>query len=873
MHAIAAIAGALLLAAPAARAQDSGAVAVDQLVRSLGMTARVLMIGAHPDDEDTELLTYLARGRGARTAYLSLTRGDGGQNLIGNELFEALGVIRTEELLAARRVDGAEQYFTRAYDFGFSKTAEETYRHWPKDSVLGDVVRVVRSFRPHVIIAVFSGTPRDGHGHHQVSGLLAREAYDASMDTTRFPVATHGAAWTAAKFYRAARFRANEATLSFDVGGYDAVRGRGWAEVAAESRSQHKSQGFGTLQRKGALVDHVIREATRVNADVDAKAERDLFDGIDTSWARVAEPDDPEFGPLAAYVAQLRGSLDLRDPWRAVATLPPDLALPIAPVPGGADQRALDHARTAEHAAWQLIHLVRHASGVDAEASAPSAVVATDAPFEVRLTVYNRRDVPLVVQDVFRFRHWSPLDVSRLAVAALPSEIPPHGQATFVVPLTLREASRPWWTSAPRIGDLWGTAIAADGVVGDAGGPVVPVEDQRHAPLQLALLGRFGSAPSPSPAADSLGVGMLVPVVYRFADPVKGDQQVPVLAAPTVTLTLDREEAYVRAGAPVRRTLRVTVRSAARDTLDARVALELPPGLAADAAARIVRLAPGGVGTAEFTVAGTLRAGTHRVIAVATIPGDTTRYATGYTRIAYDHIRPQHLYRNAAMTLHTVDVALPARARIAYVPGVGDNVLPMLADLGLDVVRLEPATIGAADLSRFTAIVIGPRAYQASPELVAQRSRLFDWARRGGTLVMQYGQYELLQPGMLPYPITLARPHDRVTEEDAPVTVLAPRHPVLASPNRITSADFEGWVQERALYMPRTHDAAYTALLSMHDAGEPSRDGALLVAPLGRGTFVYTTLAFFRQLPAGHPGAARLFVNLLAAKAPAGAVP
>ncbi|HEX6630712.1 MAG TPA: PIG-L family deacetylase, partial [Gemmatimonadaceae bacterium] len=269
-------------------AQERGAAALAQAVDGIGQTMRVLMIGAHPDDEDTQLITWLARGQRVETAYLSLTRGDGGQNLIGNELGEALGAIRTEELLAARRVDGGEQFFTRAYDFGFSKTAEETYRHWPKDSVLGDVVRVVRLFRPHVIVAVFSGTPRDGHGHHQVSGQLAREAYDIAGDTTRFPRAAYGVPWTPLKFYRSSRSNAQGSTLGMDVGRYDPVLGRSFSEIAAESRSQHKSQGFGQLERKGPAMSYVRREASRVDAPAEASEERSIFAGIDTTWARFA---------------------------------------------------------------------------------------------------------------------------------------------------------------------------------------------------------------------------------------------------------------------------------------------------------------------------------------------------------------------------------------------------------------------------------------------------------------------------------------------------------------------------------------------------------------------------------------------------------
>ena len=292
---------------PLAPAYGRGGAAVSELVAGLGNTMRVLMIGAHPDDEDTRLLAWLARGQHVDAAYLSLTRGDGGQNLIGNELGDALGVIRTEELLAARRIDGAHQFFTRAYDFGFSKTAAESYSHWPHDSLLGDVVTIVRAFRPHVIVAVFSGTPRDGHGQHQVSGLLAREAYDASGDTVRFPAQRYGAPWTASKFYRdRSYFGAGENSLAINVGAYDPLLGVTYSDIAAASRSQHKSQGFGNIGSSGPATAYLFREATRANSAVAPGHERSMFDGIDTTWRRFA----PSAAPGGPCRDRLRADVD-----------------------------------------------------------------------------------------------------------------------------------------------------------------------------------------------------------------------------------------------------------------------------------------------------------------------------------------------------------------------------------------------------------------------------------------------------------------------------------------------------------------------------------------------------------------------------------
>jgi LmbE family N-acetylglucosaminyl deacetylase len=308
----------LSLAAPrAASGQARGAVALDQLVRGLTTTSRVLVIGAHPDDEDTQLLAWLARGHQVHVAYLSLTRGDGGQNLIGNELGEALGAIRSEELLAARRLDGAQQFFSRAYDFGFSKDADETFRQWQREPLTADVVRVIRAYRPHVVIAVWSGTRADGHGHHEAAGILARDGFEAAGDTVRFPVAVHGRAWMPQKFYRGAWARALPPTLTFDVGGYDAVLGRSPAELAAASRSMHRSQGQGGLERRGAAPSRLTRELTRVNAATPATEERSIFDGLDTSVAHLAALDSAVghfIRSAAAKADWAQRTLDLRRP-------------------------------------------------------------------------------------------------------------------------------------------------------------------------------------------------------------------------------------------------------------------------------------------------------------------------------------------------------------------------------------------------------------------------------------------------------------------------------------------------------------------------------------------------------------------------------
>jgi LmbE family N-acetylglucosaminyl deacetylase len=727
---------------------------------------RVLWIAAHPDDEDTQLITWLSRGGRAETAYLSLTRGDGGQNLIGNELGEQLGIIRTEELLAARRVDGAHQYFSRAYDFGFSKTAAETFSHWPKDSLLEDVVTVIRAFRPHIIMTTFSGTPRDGHGQHQVSAILAKEAYEtAASDTVRFPTRTFGAPWTPLKFYRFARFSPDGTTIRINVGEYNPALGKSYAEIAAESRSQHKSQGFGTLQRKGVVWDLLSREATRVNANTPAKEEHSIFDGLEKVVAAAPPPADPRL------------------------TYP----------------------------------------SVAVEAVADRQTIALGDSAQVTVTVYNRSPIQITLQP-----GWSGAP-SGAVIAVMPDSS--FQWKTFVKG---GEITQPWWLATPRNGDLFSPRIRA-----------MPEDEiDKQSWLAVSICGEGKSC-----------VTQRTPVVYHFADPVRGDIQRPIAVVPAMSVTLDHTVEVARAGVPLDRFFSVTLRSGLMSQKPVTVALNLPTGLSADSGQRTVMVDSGGTRTVTFRVRGKLAAGSHDLSATATVDGATSR--VGYVPIDYEHITPERQYRPATVTIKALDVVVPSSLRVAYVPGVGDNVAPALRELGIPVTIVQPSDIPATDLSGFTTVVVGPRAYQASRELRDNNQYLLSYARNGGTLVVQYGQYEMTRPGMMPFAITIAQPHDRVTEENAPVTVLDPGSPAFASPNRITTADYAGWVQERALYMPRTFDQFYHPLLAMNDSGEPPNRGAILLAPYGRGMYVYTTLAFFRQLPSGVSGGARLFVNLL----------
>ena len=723
---------------------------------------RVLWIAAHPDDEDTQLIAWLARGRRVETAYLSLTRGDGGQNLIGNELGEALGVIRTEELLAARRIDGAHQYFARAYDFGFSKTADETRKHWPQDSLLNDVVTVMRAFKPHIVITTFSGTPRDGHGHHQVSAIMARQAYDMAADTVRFPVKSFGAVWIPQKFYRLARFSPQDRTIAINVGEFDPYLGVSYQEIAADSRSQHKSQGQGTLRRKGVVWDYLMREDSRIPAPP-AKEEKSIFAGFDTT--RILVQDGRVTPP----------------------ELPPALAL---------------------------------------EAVADRQVIALGETANIAMTLFNRGGVPVQVQ---------------MEDLLLPA-ILPDSSYKWTQSFTGKELTQPWWLAEPRNGDLFTPRIT--GISED--------ERERRNWAHVNVLthdqpGKF--------------VDVAAPIVSHYVDQVRGDVQRPLVVAPGISTTLDQAMTMARANGPFNQLLKVTLRSAFHDTAAVRVNLSLPHGLAADSAARTVSIAPGATRVLIFKVKGSLPRGTHQITATTIAKGQS--FQTGYIPIEYPHINPERIYRQSTLTIIAADVVLPAKLNVAYVPGVGDNVAPVLQQLGVPLTIVNADEIPVTDLSRFSAIVVGPRAYQASQTLQDNNDYLLAYVRNGGRLVVQYGQGEMQRPGIMPYPITLKQPAERVTDETAPVSFTDPQSPLLNAPNKITQDDFNGWVQERASYMPSTFDSRYHTMLSMSDPGEQPNRAAILAATYGRGTYIYVPLALFRQLPAGVSGGARIFANLL----------
>jgi LmbE family N-acetylglucosaminyl deacetylase len=811
-------------AAAAQRPPQADAAALRLALEKLSVVGSVLYVGAHPDDENTALLAYLAKGRKMRTAYLSLTRGDGGQNLIGTEQGDELGVIRTQELLAARRIDGAEQFFTRAIDFGYSKGPQETLRIWGHDAVLADLVWVIRSFRPDIIITRFPTDGRGGHGHHTASAILAGEAFEAAADPTRFPEQLRWVRpWQATRLLWNAWQRPGEAPptgdgalLSVDLGAYDPLLGCSYAELAAVARSMHKSQGFGSAPHHGTLLNYFAPVAG-------PPATRDLFDGIDTTWHRIPGGDAVE-----AALARAQTAYRDDDPSASVPDLLAALDL-IDRLPGDPWTTVKRH---------ELLDVVAECAGLWLDVTSASPEVTPGGTVRLTVTAINRSRLPLRLEKVeLPYGATGPL-----ADAALPDNEPVTAEATFSIPADA-PLSQPYWLTKAH------------------GNGLYEVSDQ-------TLIGRPESPPAlVATFVLRLGTDELrfrVPAVHRTTDPVLGERVRRVAIVPPLTVNLEGP-VFLFPGAQTRAVRAVGTWH--RDGV-ADVSLDLPAGFRADP--QTIPLKGGRPGEevplrwmvtppATGTVSGTLR---------VVVAGEHPEEARSAVVIDHPHIPPQLLLPPATARVVRVDAGRPVR-RIGYVMGPGDEIPPILRQLGFDVTLLSDDDLESGDLSGYDAIVTGVRAYNTRPSLAVAEERLLAYVSAGGALVVQYNNDRALVTDRLgPWPLHLSR--DRITDETAPVDIVTPSDPVVTTPNTISARDFDGWIQERGLYFPDSWDARYRAPLSMADPGEKPTRGALLDTTYGKGRFVYTGLAFFRQLPAGNPGAIRLFVNLLAGGRPGG---
>ncbi len=801
-----------------------GSAELHELLDRLNTVGTVLMLGAHPDDENTAVMAHFARGRHLRTVYLSATRGEGGQNRIGAEQGALMGVIRTHELLRAREIDGGEQDFATVVDFGYSKTPQETLQVWGERTLLRDMVRSIRTFRPDVIVSRFPPKPGSGgHGHHTAVGWTGPQAFEAAADPARFPELGL-APWQVRRYYfnvftfgrRMEESAARQpGQLRIDVGGYDPVLGKSYAEIAGESRSMHRSQAMGTSQRKGsvpAFFEHVAGE----------KATEDLLEGIDLGWSRV-EGAEGVGRSLAAARAEF-------DPTRPGTILGHLLA-------AYRDLRGLE-GPDAAYKLGELTRAIELAAGLWVDASADRWDAVSGESIEVTGAVLQRSD-----------GGWKWLDA---LVGGVGTATVAGSGALRTNEVALRGAqvkipadacySQPHW-----LGD------------GSTGQPGCPSGSAVTPGPQPELVATFRLE-----AADGTQVEFRKPVLYRWVDPALGERSRPVTVVPPVTVAFTGQSRIFPDAQPITVAVRLASNSGAAS---GSVRLRTPEGWSVEPAELDVQfLRQGQEHVAKFEVTPPQAASSGELTASFSLGGHTIR--SGMRSIAYDHIPPTVVFPRAAMRVERTDVELLSR-QVGYVMGAGDMIPDALRQLGAEVTLLTAEDLTTGDLERFDAIITGVRALNVRPDLLGAKERMLDYVAGGGTLVVQYNTSSFRRSAgsgltLAPYPMTPSRL--RVTDERARVSFPnGPAHPLLSAPNRISAEDFDGWVQERGLYFMSAWDERYDTVLACADPGEEQLEGGLLYARHGKGAYVFTGYSWFRQLPAGVPGAFRIFANLISA--------
>ncbi len=809
------------------------AAELELAIQKLRVLGSVLYVAAHPDDENTALITYLESDRLARVGYLSMTRGSGGQNLIGPETGDALGVIRTQELLAARAIDGAEQFFTRAIDFGFSKSSDETMTLWGRDAILSDIVWTIRTFRPDVIVTRFPLDARGGHGHHQASAILAKEAFAAAADPKRFPEQVRVAPPWRAKRILWNAFRPDTGKrdpnlpklLTVDLGAYNVLLGNSYTELSAASRSMHKSQGFGAAERRGPVPNFLeLLDGEPATAD--------LFDGVDTGWSRI-----PHGGSVDSILAEAAKRFEPNAPQRIVPLL---VRARIAMRALGNDPWVLVKTR-------ELDDVIRSCSGLWLEAIATRPFALPGGSVPVTLSLLSRSDVPVTLSQVampFGAVVRDASDSTRaFANRSLSRNIPVEGTTTVSLAKSAATTQPYWLRRRPGAGAYRVRKAGAT----DAVEKETPDEAENRPALTVRFELEIGGE----------RIVYDVPVLYRWTDRVAGERYRPLEVVPPVTLRLDRN-VYLFAEAKARE-VNVIVESPG-PAVSGRVRLDLPAGWQATPAETTIAVrgadAPG---SARFWVRPGKRAGSGLLAASMSV--GSARHDRSRTVIDYPHLPVTTLFPPAEAHLVRADVKRTG-SRVGYVMGSGDEMPAALEEMGYRVTLLSDDEIESGALPGLDAVVVGIRAYNTRPRLRSLQEHFFDYVSGGGTMVVQYNTVEeALQDKLGPYPFKLSR--DRVTVEGSPVRLSNAEHPLLRAPNKIGAADFDGWVQERGLYFAKPWNPAYETVLSMNDPGEEPVEGSLLYARHGKGVYVYTGIAWFRQLPAGVPGAYRLFANLV----------
>ena len=800
--------------------QPLNSAEIVQGLKKLNTVGSVLYVAAHPDDENTRLLGYLANEKKYRTGYLSLTRGDGGQNLIGKEQGEPLGLIRTQELLAARRVDGAEQFFTRANDFGFSKNPEETFSIWNKDSILADVVLTIRRFKPDVIVCRFPTTGEGGHGHHTASAILALEAFDAAADPKRFPEQLkYTEVWQAKRiFWNTFNFGTTNTTapnqLKIDVGVYNPLIGKSYGEIAADSRSNHKSQGFGSAKQRGSAIEYFkLLKGDSVKAE--------LLEGITTNWTRFKGQEK-----IQKMIDDCIKKFNPQSPESSVSEM----------VAIYKQIQALDESN-ANLSYWKKQKLkeaeaiLLSCSGLWIEATAADYIGIPGQDVAMTAQIVNRNNNTVILNSVTYLQ-----SDTTTSLALKPNEL-----YTFKRKEKLSANlpfSNPYWLNEKHEIGIY--KVESPSLIGKPEN-----ESATKIAFQITI--------------QDLHLKIERPLVYKFTDPVKGEVYRPYEVLPPATVTIPEKVFVFTDAAP--KTISLTIKANGAN-VSGTLHLKGSDGWNISIKNPEFKLAnKGDEAIIEAVITANTGAKDGKLEASITVNNNT--YHKSIKRIEYDHIPYQFILSDAEAGLVNIDLKKTG-INIGYIPGAGDDVPACLKQIGYNVTLLTDELLSNENLSKYNAIISGVRAYNTNDRLQIHYNKLMEYIKNGGNLIVQYNTNNRIGPVLAkigPYPFTISR--DRVTNEKADVKFSNEKHSALNFPNVITQKDFEGWIQERGIYFATDTDKQYETIFTMNDPNEKASDGSLIIGKYGKGNFVYTGLVFFRELPAGIPGAYRLFANLL----------
>ncbi len=813
--------------ANAQQPQKPNSAAIYNQIQKLNFLGSVLYIAAHPDDENTRLITYLSNDTKARTGYLSLTRGDGGQNLIGSQLRELLGVIRTQELLEARKIDGGEQFFTRANDFGFSKNPEETLQIWDKEKVLSDVIWTIRKFQPDVIINRFDHrTSGNTHGHHSASAQLSFESFNLANDPKIFPEQLkYFETWQPKRqffnpswWFYGSQKKFDEADKSnfikIETGVYYPIFGKSNQEISALSRSRHQSQGFGSTGVRGEETDYL----ELINGET-PKDKSSIFDGIDTSWNRVRDGK-----PIGELLSSIAAKYDFKNPSASI----PDLAKAYTMI------QALDEKHWKPIKSEEIKTIIAACSGLYLEAVATNQEATPGSSIKLKLEAINRSEIPMQLLNLTTF----PDQKNRIENSVLKNNVLQNISVDLQLPENI-EYTQPYWLKEKATEGMY--------TVSDQKNIGIP-ESKRDIKVIFNV------------EINGIEIPFERTVVYKYNDNVKGEMYSNLDVVPEITTSiLDKVLLFKNT-----KTKSVAVKiKAGKDSVKGNLQLELPVNWVVSPKSIPFNLdKKGSEQTFYFEV--TPPNFPEEAIAKSVAIVDNKKYDKDQVTIDYSHILKQQVLKTAESKCIRFDLKTNGE-KIGYIMGAGDEVPNSLSQMGYKVILLNPEEITPEKIKNLDVVMTGIRAYNVVKALANKQNILFDFVKSGKTMLVQYNMPgDFVTPNIAPYPMKVSG--DRVADENAEVRFLAPNHPVLNYPNKITSKDFKGWKQEQGLYYPNEFDKAFTPILSSNDKGETPKNGALLVAPYGKGYYIYTGLSFFRELPEGVSGAYKLLANMISLK-------